>query len=205
MQEPDEKLLIDRIKAGETQALAEFIELKHRALLGYIDRQLGPGLRKKIEPEDIFQEASADAVKNIDQVFDDPFGWLCRICEQKVIDSYRRFYGAAKRNAAREVSADARGEGDQSQAGVANLLVASMTSPSGVFSREQKHLKMLQALEEIPEEQREALQLRYFEGLNSNEIADRLGKSHGAVRVMLSRSLAKLQDLLGPDAAPRVR
>ncbi len=62
---------------------------------------------------------------------------------------------------------------------------------------------MLQALEEIPEEQREALRLRYFEGLSSGEIAERLGKSNGAVRVMLSRSLTKLQDLLGPDSAPR--
>ncbi|MBD3674732.1 MAG: sigma-70 family RNA polymerase sigma factor [Planctomycetaceae bacterium] len=128
-----------------------------------------------------------------------------RICEQRVVDAYRRFYGAAKRDAGREVSADGAGGRDQSQAGVANMLVASMTSPSGVFSREQKHLKMLQALEEIPEEQREALKMRYFEGLGSNEIAERLGKSHGAIRVMLSRSLSKLQDLLGPDAAPRVK
>ena len=125
-----------------------------------------------------------------------------RICEQRIVDAYRRYFGAAKRDAGREVSADAGG-GDQSQAGVANMLVASMTSPSGVFSREQKHLKMLQAMEEIPEEQREALRLRYFDGLGANEIAERLGKSHGAIRVMLSRSLTKLQDLMGPDAAPR--
>jgi RNA polymerase sigma-70 factor (ECF subfamily) len=62
---------------------------------------------------------------------------------------------------------------------------------------------MLQALEELPEDHRDALRLRYFEGLGSKEIAERLGKSNGAVRVMLSRSLSKLQELLGPDVAPR--
>jgi RNA polymerase sigma-70 factor (ECF subfamily) len=194
--------LIRKIKLGDTEALGQFLELKRGALLGFIDRELGPGLRRKVEPEDIFQEAAAEAIKGIATAFDDPFGWMCRICEQKVIDAYRRFFGAAKRNAAREVSADSPA-GDSSQAGIANLLVASMTSPSAVFSRDAKHLKMLQALEQISEDQREALRLRYFEGLSSGEIAERLGKSNGAVRVMLSRSLSQLQDLLGSDAAPR--
>lgn len=202
MTAPQDELLVAQIRQGDAGALGKYLELKQAALTGFIERQLGTGLRKKVEPDDIFQEAAAEAVKRVDQAFDDPFRWMCRICEQKVIDAYRRYYGAAKRDAGREISADSPA-GDQSQAGIAELLVASLTSPSEVFSREQKHLKMLQALEQIPEEQREALRLRYFEGLASREIAERLGKSDGAVRVMLSRSLSKLQDLLGPDAAPR--
>lgn len=99
MSETDEQELIQKIHSGDTDALAEFLNIKQRALIGYIDRQLGPGLKKKIEPEDIFQEASAVAVKNIDQAFDDPFGWMCRICEQRVVDAYRRYFGAAKRDA----------------------------------------------------------------------------------------------------------
>jgi RNA polymerase sigma-70 factor (ECF subfamily) len=43
------------------------------------------------------------------------------------------------------------------------------------------------------------LRLRYIEGLPSKDIAERLGKSDGAVRVMLTRSLSKLHDLLGPE------
>ena len=38
--------------------------------------------------------------------------------------------------------------------------------------------------------------------LTRQSIADKLGKSDAAVRVMLTRSLKKLQDLLGDDAAP---
>ena len=55
---------------------------------------------------------------------------------------------------------------------------------------------MLAALDTLPEEQREALRLRYLIGLPSKEIAAKLGKSDGAMRVMLSRSLAKLQEML---------
>jgi RNA polymerase sigma-70 factor (ECF subfamily) len=42
--------------------------------------------------------------------------------------------------------------------------------------------------------------LRYVEGLPSKEIARRLGKTDGAVRVLLTRSLRRLQQLVGPDA-----
>ncbi len=201
MTDSDDLPLIQKIRQGDAVALAEFVQRKRTALLGFVDRQLGPGLRRKVDPEDIVQEASVEAVKRVDQAFDDPFGWLCRICEQKVIDAYRRFFGAEKRNAAREVSADE--PADSQHAGVAGLLVDSLTSPSAVFSRDAKHLRMLQVLETLPDEQRDALKLRYLEGLDSKAIAERLGKSGGAVRVLLSRSLARLQDLLGPDVAPR--
>ena len=42
--------------------------------------------------------------------------------------------------------------------------------------------------------------LRYVEGLPSKEIASRLQKSDGATRVLLTRSLAKLQELLRHDS-----
>ena len=41
--------------------------------------------------------------------------------------------------------------------------------------------------------------MRYVENLPSKEIAQRLGKTDGAVRVMLTRSLSKLQELLGTE------
>ena len=62
---------------------------------------------------------------------------------------------------------------------------------------------MFEALASLPEEQREALRLRYAEGLATKEIAARLGKSDGAMRVMLTRSLDRLQRILGPEGMPR--
>jgi RNA polymerase sigma-70 factor (ECF subfamily) len=90
---------------------------------------------------------------------------------------------------------------DTSRGGLIDLLVASMTSASKAFSRDQKQLLLLAALDKLPAEQREALRLRYVDGLPSKDIAQRLGKTDGAVRVMLTRSLAKLQQILGVDSA----
>jgi RNA polymerase sigma-70 factor (ECF subfamily) len=202
---PDEQdPLVARIRAHDKQALAEFLAARRGALLAYIERHTGAALRRKLEPEDIFQEASAEAVRALpitDLTEREPFGWLCQIAERRIVDAHRRFFGAQKRDAAREMPLGTPG-GDQSRLAVIDLLVASMTTASQAYSRGQKEIQLLAAMDTLPTEQREALRLRYLEGLPSKEIAERLGKTDGAVRVMLTRSLSKLQQILGPDAAP---
>lgn len=80
-----------------------------------------------------------------------------------------------------------------------NMLVASITTPSQKFSRNVRELRLQAALAELPDEQQELLRLRYVEGLASKEIALRLDKGDGAVRVSLSRAVHHLQQVLGPD------
>lgn len=202
-EDPHTLALVARIQQRDTQALGDYIELMRRPLLVFIERHMGDGLRRKVEPDDIFQELSADALRSLGQ-YDladrDPFGWLCQIAERRIIDAHRRYFGAQKRAAGREVSIHGHGgSADTSRAGLVDLLVASMTSASRAVSRDEKQLKMLAALENLPVDQQEAVRLRYLEGWPSKQIAERLGKTDGAVRVMLTRALAKLQTLLDPN------
>ena len=174
-------------------------------LLAFIERQLGASLRRKIEVEDIFQETSVEAVRahgaaNFDHR--EPFSWLCQIAERRIVDAHRRFFGAEKRDAGREVPLGTPGGGTQ-HAAIIDLLVASMTSPTQALSRKGREARLFEALASLPELQREALRLRYAEGLPTKDIAGRLGKSDGAVRVMLTRSLDRMQQILGPDGMPR--
>ena len=187
-----------RLKDGDRDALVEFIQNNHSALLAFINKRVGKHLLRKLEADDILQEVSVEALRAFDKIEigdRDPLNWLFHIGERKIIDAHRRFFTSQKRDATREA---AIGGGEGSQAGIAlgNLLAASMTTPSQAFSRDQKQLQMLAALDTLPEEQREALRLRYLIGLPSKEIAQKLGKSDGAVRVMLSRGLSRLQQLL---------
>ena len=75
-----------------------------------------------------------------------------------------------------------------------------MTTPSGALSRDQREFRLLEALKNLPEESQTALRLRYVEGLPSKEIANQLGRTDGATRVLLTRSLARLQELLRHDS-----
>ncbi|HEX5102679.1 MAG TPA: sigma-70 family RNA polymerase sigma factor [Pirellulaceae bacterium] len=195
--------LTARIRTGDTHALAEFIEAHRPQLMAFIERQLGTALRRKVEPDDIYQETSAEAVRALPEAElgdRDPFSWLCQIAERRIIDLHRRFFEAQKRDAGREVPLGAGGSGTESQpAGLINMLVASMTTPSQAFSRNARELKLQEALLKLPGDQQEALRMRYVENLPSKQIADKLGKSDAAVRVMLTRSLKKLQELLADD------
>jgi len=191
--------IIERLRSGDEAALAEFVEANRPALLAFLNSRIGAHLAKKIEADDILQDAVMEALRTLDKApLDswDPLHWLFQICERKIIDAHRRFFESQKRDAAKEASLP-----DTSEAGggLANLLAASMTTPSAAFSRDQRQLRMLAALDTLPEDQREALRLRYLVGLPSKEIAQKLGKTDGAIRVMLSRSLGKLQEMLAEE------
>jgi RNA polymerase sigma-70 factor, ECF subfamily len=199
--------LVERVRQGDSAALADYVQTKRPQLLAFIEKQLSSALRRKVEPEDLLQEISAEAVRVVAQVDlseRDPFSWLCQISERRIIDAHRRFFGAQKRDAGREVplQGGGGGGGDDERSPLVDLLIVSMTSPSSAFSRNQGELLLLAALDKLPAEQRDALRMRYVEGLPSKEIADRMQKTDGAIRVMLTRSLKRLQELLGPEAAP---
>lgn len=188
----------DQSSLQNPDSLAEFVESRRPQLTGYIQNNLGPALRRKLEPDDIFQEVLIAALGSPAQ-FDvpgrDPFKLLCQIAEQRIIDAHRHHVGAQKRSAEREVSIDRTADTGKGF-GFIDLLVASMTSPSQAFSRDQKEFRLQAAISNLPEEQREALRLRYIENLSSKDVAERLGKTDGAIRVLLSRTLARLQEVL---------
>ena len=196
---PEHDDLLSRLKSGDRDALAAFIEQNSPQLLGFIEKRMSDGLKRKVEAADILQELTVSSLNSVEDVEfgdRDPFGWLCQQAERRIIDAHRHHFGAQKRDAGKEVGLHAPGRSSEDGGGLADLISASLTSPSKAMSRKQKEFHMLQALESLPDDARQAVYLRYVEGLPSKEIAERIGKSDGAVRVLLTRSLQKLQEIL---------
>jgi RNA polymerase sigma-70 factor (ECF subfamily) len=196
------------VRWHDPEAVAACVQSYRPRLLAFIEHRMRPGLRQRLDPDDIVQEVSLAAVRPAGMTETpsaperDPFGWLCHVAEQRIIDAHRRHFGAAKRDAAREVSIDAPPGGPADDAGgLASLLAVSMTSPSRALSRDGKEQRLRQAIEALPPEQREAIRMRYVEGLATKAIAARLGRSDVSVRVMLSRTIQKLQELFGPASS----
>ena len=180
---PSDDPVLNGLRQKDPEALAAFLEANKARLLGYIERSLGVALRRKVEPADIVQEVCLQALRLLpaaDFNQSEPLNWLCHLAEQRIIDAHRKLFGAQKRSAHREVALEPGSEHTGEQ-GLMNLLAASMTSASQAFSRNEKQFRLLAALESLPEESREALRLRYGEGLPSRDIAKRLGKTDGAV------------------------
>lgn len=73
--------------------------------------------------------------------------------------------------------------------------------------RTELHDALRRALDRLPERQRVAVQLRYYEDMPETEIAEVLGISVGTVKSTVSRAMAKLRDdaALEADFPPQHR
>jgi RNA polymerase sigma-70 factor (ECF subfamily) len=190
--------LVERLRGGDAEALAELLKQYRGPLLAYINSRLGPAMKTRVEADDILQDLSVVALKRLADLAAptrDPFPWLCHLSEQRIIDTHRRLFGAQKRAAERQVPLDTP-LGRESEGKLEDLLVASLTTPSDALSKNQKQLELLLAIQQLPAKMQEILRLRYTEGLTTREIAERLGTSDAAIRVQLSRAVARLQELL---------
>jgi RNA polymerase sigma-70 factor (ECF subfamily) len=74
--------------------------------------------------------------------------------------------------------------------------MAGGTSPSRHLLREEMRDRVRGALAALGERDREALVLRFLEGLSTAEAAVVLGVSEGAVKSRVMRALARFRDLL---------
>ncbi|MDX1927546.1 MAG: sigma-70 family RNA polymerase sigma factor [Pirellulaceae bacterium] len=187
------------------EALGDWLEANRAHLLVILQQKASVKLRSKVDADDLLQDAASRAVKSVvgmKLATSEVMPWFLQILTHTIVDAHRHHFGSQKRDAAREVSVDANlpSHGDQA-AQLADLLAASITSPSQAFSQHVRLGRMQEALSQLPADARQAIHWRFMESLSSQEIAARLNKSDGAVRVLLSRTLKRLEDLLN-DVRP---
>ena len=75
-------------------------------------------------------------------------------------------------------------------------LAAEQSSPSQKAQRNEQVLQLCEALDELPESQREAVQLHYWQDCTLAEIAEQMDRTPAAVAGLLKRGLRKLRELM---------
>jgi DNA-binding NarL/FixJ family response regulator len=90
--------------------------------------------------------------------------------------------------------------GDSSLILALEELAGHSRTPSRSAARHEALAAVAAELEGLPEEQRQALRLRYMEGLPVLEIARRMQRSEGAIQQLCHRALRNLRDRLGASA-----
>lgn len=75
-------------------------------------------------------------------------------------------------------------------------VIARQPTPESLAIASQSRRSVMRALEAVPLEQRQALELAFFAGLSHSEIADQLGEPLGTVKTRIRLAVGRLRELL---------
>lgn len=121
-----------------------------------------------------------------------------RIVQNCINDHFRKDKSRSKI----DVSYDAMASDDSAGADVADALAheadasGGAPSPEELLSRAEVLGSIEEALQSLPERQRQAFLLRHWEGLDTQEAAKAMGVTQGSVKTHLSRATAALASFL---------
>jgi RNA polymerase sigma-70 factor, ECF subfamily len=195
--------LIERARQGEAGTLGRLLELYRNYLRLLARTGIDASLRGKADPSDIVQEALLKAARRFGQFHGSTeaelAGWLRQILARCLTDHVRRYRGRG-RAAGREQSLEQLL--GRSSLVLERILATDSASPSA--SAEQRDLAVVLAdvVAELSPDHRDVLVLHDLEGLGWDEVAQRMGRTAGAVRMLWTRALKQLRPLIEARLGP---
>jgi len=184
---PDDAVLLAAMTQGDAAAMSQFYDRYAPAVLGLALRIT----REQADAEEVVVDTFAQVWRDASQ-FEAARGsaaaWIATIARSRALDLVRsrgrrhRLGDAA--DAMAPVAAPAMG--------------AATPSPMAAVLDDERSRYVRAALAGLPESQRSALELAYFDGLSQTEIAERLDEPLGTVKTRMRAGLRRLRDVLAP-------
>ena len=172
-----------------------------RSYLKFLARvQLDPRLRSKVDDSDLVQQTLLAAHRAIGEfrgtTSEEMAAWLRLILARNLTHAVRDTH-REKRYLKREQSLEVLLS--ESSSRLEGWLAGEQSSPSQRAQRNERMLRVANALEELPDAQRDAIALHYWQDLSPTEIAKHLNRTPAAVAGLLLRGLKKLRTVLTED------
>jgi RNA polymerase sigma-70 factor, ECF subfamily len=174
---------------GDEAAAAAFYDRHSSTVLALVFRMVGD----RTDAESIVLEAFMQAWRTaarFDPERGSPASWLFTIARTRALD----FLRTAKRQARLvPVSVD-------DVPGESLATPERSGHPAFDVEENERRRAIADALRALPDNQRIAIELAYYEGLSHSEIADRLSEPLGTVKTRVRLGMVKLRDVLRPYA-----
>ena len=176
---------------SDGQLLECFVSRREPAALELLVRRHGPmvwGVCRRLlvnhhDAEDLTEQTFLQAYRHFERAQRESDGrplrpWLIRIAHNLAANYYRD-----------------RSRKPQSALDDAPQVSAPHTTESLVEGRDELR-RILEAVEELPDDRREALIMRFALGMDNREIARAMGRTDGATKVLLHRAIKQLEGIL---------
>jgi RNA polymerase sigma-70 factor (ECF subfamily) len=187
--------LLEGIRAGDPEALGRLLARYRPDLHAFVAHHLDPGLRARVDPSDVVQEAHLEVVRRMPDYLERlpmPFHlWVRKTAYERLLNLRRDHRGAARRSVSREVPLP-----DHSSLLVAGPLIQAGPTPSQEAEGRELVERIGRAVADLAEADREMLLLRHAEGLSYEEIAYLLEIEPATARKRYGRALIRLQKVL---------
>lgn len=171
------------------------IDRMHGYVTDAANRQKLEQLKHKFGASDIVQLTMLEVYRNFDSFKGSTEGewtaWVRAIAANQVKQTQRDL-GRQKRNAFKEVS------GNDTRNLAAGLIDHQLTPQSDAIAKENQK-RMAAAIEQLPDDHRQVIQLRSLQRKPFKEVAQVMKRSEDAVTKLWSRAITKLQEQLKHD------
>jgi RNA polymerase sigma-70 factor (ECF subfamily) len=180
---------LEQARQGDAQARGKLLESFRPYVRVLVHALRDARLKARLDDSDMIQDALLEAHRSFagfrGTTVAELAVWLRRIVIRSAGRTIREFAGTDKRDPAREQPAE----------DLAQLLIDSGSSPSAQAIRHEQAGRLIEALARLPEDMQQVLLGRHVDGLKHAAIAQQLGRSEAAVRVLYIRALDRLRQL----------
>jgi RNA polymerase sigma-70 factor (ECF subfamily) len=203
--QPDSSLhLLPKAVAGDRAALQVLLLAHFSAVESAVRARFSPELAAHLEIEDLIQEVLVDVhrgIKTYRETENANFvAWLRRVAENRIVDTVRRLRRLKRGGERRRLAPEPCHPGE-SLDDIWEWVYRDSNPPDRPLRREEARHAIQICLAGLPADQREAIVAHYFEHLDTNEVARRMGRTAGAVRELMRRARQNLSKLLGTASA----
>lgn len=182
---------------GDAKSLGELLGLYRGYLTGLAVSKLDPRLRARCNPSDIVQDTLLEAFRDFPQFRGQAerefLAWIRQILANNLSRAVQTHLLTNKRDVRRERQMCLSPSGSKLER-QENWFAGDDASPSSIAQKKEQLNTVLERIAELPGHYREVLVLRHIEDYSFEEIASRLSKSSGAVRMIWLRALEALRE-----------
>jgi RNA polymerase sigma-70 factor (ECF subfamily) len=177
---------VEKAKAELDRQFADLYRSHLRDVYSYAYYRVG----NHHDAEDLTEQTFLQAYRHFERALAESDGrplrpWLIRIAHNLAANYYRD-----------------RSRKPQTAIEDASVISAPHTTEALVEGREELQ-RILEGIEALPDDRREALIMRFALGMDNREIARAMGRSDGATKVLLHRATRQLEEIVAERAEAR--